>query len=66
MQLNDFAMNPYIVNLIYFNFQLLEVVSRYNYPQPQVGENYSYYNHYIFFLIEDQTFTNFVQSFHSQ
>ena len=37
------AINPYLANLIYLNFQPLEVVSRYRDPQPQVVENYSYY-----------------------
>ena len=32
----------YPAKLIYFNFQPLEVVSRYRDPQPQVLENYSY------------------------
>ena len=34
--------NPYPANLIYLNFQPLEVVSRYRNPQLQVDENYSY------------------------
>ena len=34
--------NPYSAKLIYYNFQPLEVVSRYRDPQLQVGENYSY------------------------
>ena len=34
--------NPYPAQLIYLNFHLLEVVSRYRDPQLQVGENYSY------------------------
>ena len=33
---------PYPSKLIYLNFQLLVVVSRYRDPQPQVVENYSY------------------------
>ena len=33
---------PYPDQLINFNFQPLEVVSRYRDPQPQVVENYSY------------------------
>ena len=36
------TLNPYPANLIYFNFQPLEVVSRYRDPQPQVVENYSH------------------------
>ena len=32
--------NPYPAMLINFNFQTLEVVSRYRDPQPQVTENY--------------------------
>ena len=35
-------LNPYPAELIYLNFQSLEVVSRYRDPQPQVVENYSY------------------------
>ena len=34
--------SPYPAKLIYYNFQSLEVVSRYRDPQPQVIENYSY------------------------
>ena len=34
--------NPHPPGLIYLNFQLLEVVSRYREPQPQVVEYYSY------------------------
>ena len=33
--------DPYPAKLIYY-FYLLEVVSRYRDPQPQVGKNYSY------------------------
>ena len=36
------VINPYPAELIYLNFQTLEVVSRYRDPQPQVIENYSY------------------------
>ena len=36
------TLNPYPANVIYFNFQPLEVVSRYRDSQPQVIENYSY------------------------
>ena len=32
--------NPYPAKLLYINFQLLEVVSRYRDPQPQMVENY--------------------------
>ena len=38
--------------LIYLNFQPLELVSRYRDPQAQVIDNYSYY----FNLIRDQTY----------
>ena len=34
-------LNPYPANLIYLNFQPLEVVCRRRDPQPQVVENYS-------------------------
>ena len=34
---------PHPANLIYLNFQPLDVVSRYRDPQPQVDENYSYF-----------------------
>ena len=34
--------DPYPAEVIYLNFQPLEVVSRYRDPQPQVVENYSY------------------------
>ena len=34
--------HPRPAELIYFNFQPLEVVSRYRDPQPQVAENYLY------------------------
>ena len=34
--------NPYHAELIYLNFQPLEVVSRHRDPQPQVVENYSH------------------------
>ena len=34
--------NPYPAELIYLNFQPLEIVSRCRDPQPQVVENYSY------------------------
>ena len=37
-----FPFNPYSSELIYLNFQTLEVVSRYRDPQLQVTENYSY------------------------
>ena len=37
--------NPYPTQLIYSNFQPLEVVSRYRDPQFQVAENY-----YLFFV----------------
>ena len=36
------VINPYPAEIIYLNFQPLEVVSRYRDPQPQVVENYSY------------------------
>ena len=35
-------LNPYPAKLIYLNFQLLEVMSRYRDPQLEVAENYSY------------------------
>ena len=34
--------NPYPAKLIYYNFQPLEVASRYRDPQPQVVENCPY------------------------
>ena len=34
--------NPYPAEIIYLNFQPLEVVSRYRDSQPQAVENYSY------------------------
>ena len=34
--------NPYSAEVIYLNFQAIEVVSRCRDPQPQVLENYSY------------------------
>ena len=37
-----FKSDPYPANLIYLNFNSLEVVYRYRDPQLQVGENYSY------------------------
>ena len=46
--------NLYPAKFIYLNCQLLEVVSRYRDPQPQVVDNYSY-----ICLNWDQTFTNF-------
>ena len=39
---NCLRINPYHAKLFYFNFQPLQVVSRYRDPQPQVVENYSY------------------------
>ena len=36
------TLNPYPAKLIYFNFQALEVVSRYRDSQPQMLEKYSY------------------------
>ena len=42
IELNMTAFNTYRVKVIYFNFQPLEVVSRYRDPQLQVAENYSY------------------------
>ena len=35
-------LNPFPADLIFFNFQRLEVVSRYRDAQSQVVENYSY------------------------
>ena len=35
-------MHPYPAKLIYLNFHLLKIVSRYRDPQLQVAENYSY------------------------
>ena len=35
-----FLVNPYHAEVIYLNFQPLEVVSRYRDPHPQVDENY--------------------------
>ena len=49
----EFLFNSHPAELIYLNFQPLEVVSRYHDPQPQVVENYSY----LFNLIY-QTCTN--------
>ena len=39
------TLNPYPANVIYFNFQPLEVVNRGSETQPQVVENYSYLFH---------------------
>ena len=35
--------DPYPAKLMHFNFQPLEVLSRYRDPQPQVIENYKYF-----------------------
>ena len=37
------GINPYPAELIYLNFQPIEVVSRYRDPQPKVVENYLYF-----------------------
>ena len=36
------CINPYPAKIYYFNFQQLQVVSRYRDSQPQVAENYLY------------------------
>ena len=38
--LKQHLVNLYLDRLIYLNFQLLEIVSRYRDPQPEVVENY--------------------------